>query len=55
MDAVQTMGQGRMEVPFANGYADKIRSANYEIVLKWQIFFLLGPRLFLCYEHSMHK
>jgi hypothetical protein len=33
-DAVQTMGQGRMEVPCVNGDADKIRSANYETVLK---------------------
>jgi hypothetical protein len=31
-DAVQTMGQGRMEVPCINGDADKIRSANYETV-----------------------
>jgi len=28
------MGQGRMEVPCINGDADKIRSANYETVLK---------------------
>jgi hypothetical protein len=32
------MGQGRMEVPCVNGDADKIRSANYETVLKWRIF-----------------
>jgi hypothetical protein len=31
-DAVQTMGQVCMEVPYVNGDADKIRSANYEIV-----------------------
>jgi hypothetical protein len=35
------MGQGRMEVPCINGDADKIRSANYETVLKRQIFFLV--------------
>jgi hypothetical protein len=35
------MGQGRMEVPCVNGDADKIRSANYETVLKWRIFFLV--------------
>jgi hypothetical protein len=36
------MGQGRMEVPCVNGDADKIRSANYETVLKWRIFFLFN-------------
>ncbi len=36
-----------MEVPCVNGDADKIRSANYETVLKGRIFFLFGPRLFL--------
>ncbi len=54
-DAVQTMEQGRMEVRCVNGDADKIRSANYETVLKWRIFFLFGPRLFLRYEHSVRK
>ena len=54
-DAVQTMGQGRMEVPCVNGDADKIRSANYETVLEWRIFFLFGPRLFLRYERSVRK
>jgi hypothetical protein len=49
------MGQGRMEVPCVNGDADKIRRANYETVLKWRIFFLFGPRLFLRYEHSVRK
>jgi hypothetical protein len=29
-DAVQTKGQGGMEVPCVNGDADKISSANYE-------------------------
>jgi hypothetical protein len=48
------MGQGRMEVPCVNGDADKIRSAN-ETVLKWRIFFLFGPRLFLRYEPSVRK
>jgi hypothetical protein len=52
---VQTTGQGRMEVPCVNGDADKIRSANYETFLKWRIFFLLGPHLFLRYEHSVRK
>jgi hypothetical protein len=55
MGAVQTMGLGRMEVPCVNGDADKIRSANYETVLKWRKFFLFGQRLFLCYEHSVRK
>ncbi len=49
------MGQGRKEVPCVSGDADKIRSANYETVLKWQIIFLFGPRLFLRYEHSVRK
>jgi hypothetical protein len=31
-DAVQTKGQGRMEVPCVNGDADKIYRANYETV-----------------------
>jgi hypothetical protein len=44
------MGQGLMEVPCVTGDADKIRSANYETVLKWRIFFLFGPHLFLRYE-----
>jgi hypothetical protein len=33
-DAVQTMEQGPIDVPCINGDADKIRSANYETVLK---------------------
>ncbi len=45
-DAVQTMWQGRMKVPCVNGDAEKIRSANYETVLKWRIFFLFRPLLF---------
>jgi hypothetical protein len=49
------MGQGRMEIPCVNGDADKIRSANYETVLKRWIFFLFGPRLFLRNEHSVRK
>jgi hypothetical protein len=55
LQTVQTMGQVRMEVPCVNGDADKIRSANYETVSKWRIFFLFGPRLFLRYEHSVRK
>jgi hypothetical protein len=54
-DAVQTMGQRRMEVPCVNDDADKIRSANSEKVLKRRIFFLFGSRLFLRYEHSVRK
>jgi hypothetical protein len=49
------MGQGRMEILCVNGDADKIRSANYETVLKWRIFFLFGPHLFLRYEPSVRK
>jgi hypothetical protein len=49
------MGQERVEVPCVNGDAVKIRSANYETVLKWRIFFLFRPRLFLRYEHSVRK
>jgi hypothetical protein len=30
-----------MKVPCVNGDADKIRSANYETVLKWLDFFLV--------------
>jgi hypothetical protein len=41
MDAVQTMEQGRMKVSCVNGDAEKIRSVNYETVLKWRIFFLV--------------
>jgi hypothetical protein len=37
------MAQGRMKVPCVNGDADKIRSANYETVLEWRIFFLFVP------------
>jgi hypothetical protein len=49
------MEQGCMEIPCVNGDADKIRSANYETVLKWRIFFLFGLCLFLRYEHSVRK
>jgi hypothetical protein len=50
------MGQGRMKkVPCVNGDADKICRANYETGLKWRIFFLFGPRLFLRYERSERK
>jgi hypothetical protein len=40
------MGQGRMEVPCVNGDADKIRSANYETVLKYRIFLVRTSSLF---------
>jgi hypothetical protein len=49
------VGPGRMEAPCVNGDADKIRSANNETVLKWQIFFLFRLHLFLRYEHSVRK
>jgi hypothetical protein len=48
-------GAWMFPAPIANGDADKIRSANYETVLKWWTFFLFGPRLFLRYEHSVRK
>jgi hypothetical protein len=52
---VQTIEQWRIEVPCVNGDADRIRSANYETVLKWQIFFWFTPQLFSRYEHSVRK
>jgi hypothetical protein len=54
-DAVQTVEQGRFKVPCANGDADKIRSANYETVLKLRIFFWFTPQLFSRSEHSLRK
>jgi hypothetical protein len=51
-DAVQTMEQGRIEVPCVNGDADKIRS---ETVLKMRIFFLFTLQLFSRSEHLVRK
>jgi hypothetical protein len=39
MRAVQTVEQGRIEVPCINDDADKIRSKSYETVFKLRIFF----------------
>jgi hypothetical protein len=52
---VQTIEQGRIEVPHVNADANKIRSANYETVLKLQIFFWFTPQLFSRSEHSVGK
>jgi hypothetical protein len=42
---VQTREQGRIEVSCVNGDANKIRSANYETVLKLRIFVWFTPQL----------
>jgi hypothetical protein len=52
---MQTMEQGCIEVPSVNGKADKIRGSNYELVLKLQIFFVFGLRLFSRSEHLVRK
>jgi hypothetical protein len=49
------MEQGRIKFPCVNGDADKIRSANYETVLKLRIFWGHTPQLFSRFEHSMRK
>jgi hypothetical protein len=49
------MEQGRIEAACVNGDADKIRSANYERVLKLRIFFGFTPQLFSRSEHSVCK
>ncbi len=54
-DAVQTMEQGRIQVPCINDDADKIRSTNYETVFKLRIFLGLTPQPFSRSEHSVFK
>jgi hypothetical protein len=49
------MEQGRIEVPCVNGDADKIRSANYETVIKLRIFLWFTPQLFSGTDHSVRK
>ncbi len=54
-DAVQTMEQGNIEVPYINDDADKIRSTNYETVFKLRIFLGFTPQPFSRSEHSVCK
>jgi hypothetical protein len=54
-DAVQTMEQGRIEVPCVNDDAVKIPSATYETVFKLRIFWGFTPQLFSRSEHLVRK